>query len=163
MFQFIKGCLSHICAARAPKKLCDATVDETREQSNSFLDWLRNAARRELQRQRDHPVSEEATQERIRNNLNRVRKVCPNLDEAVVHEIAEDEAAVYQLIDDICRRRLQQESPKSEAVEIQMNMMLISGVPVWLVEGELLQRMHLPREERVEQVAVIMVGKVLAP
>jgi len=41
--------------------------------------------------------------------------------------------------------------------------MLIAGVPVWLVEGELLQRMHLPREERVEQVAVIMVGKVLAP
>src|SRR5215469_8288136 len=110
MFQFIKGSLSHICAARAPKKLCDATVDEAKEQSNSFLDWLRDAARRELQQQRDHPVSEEAKQERIRNNLNRVRQVYPNLDEAEVHEIAENEAAVYQLIDDICRRRVQQKS-----------------------------------------------------
>jgi len=159
MFQFIKGCLSHIGGARTPKKRCDATV----EQSNSFLDWLRDAARRELQRQRDHPVSEEAKQETIKNELNRVRQVYPNLDEAVVHAIAEDEAAVYQLIDEICRRRLQAESPNSDAVEIQMSMMLIAGVPIRLVEGELLQRMHLPREERVEQVAVIMVGKVLAP
>jgi hypothetical protein len=41
-----------------------------------------------------------------------------------------------------------------------MGMMWIAHPPIQLVEEALLQRIHLAREEQVQQVAVIMADKV---
>jgi len=119
--------------------------------TNTFLEHLRDAARRELQPQRGHPKSD----------WRRVRDLHPNLDEAAVGEIVENVAGVYQLIDDICRRRLRQEHPKSDDLEVQTMMMTIARPGPRILESALVERMHLPSEERLQQVATIMVDKVL--
>lgn len=139
-------------------------MDETVAKSKSFLEQLRDAARTELERQREHPKSDEAEWEMIRDpSRRRVRQEYPNLDEAAVGEIADNLVSVYQLMDDICRSRLQQERPESDEVQVRMGLMQIPRPPARMVESALVQRMHLPPEERLQQVAKMMVDKVLPP
>lgn len=85
----------------------------------------------------------------------------PNLDEAAVAEIADNVVGVYKLMDDICRSRLQQERPASDEVEVQMRMMMIARPGRRMLDSELVERMHLPTEERVQQDAAILLDKVL--
>lgn len=144
MYELIKGAWRILRAATAPKKLDTATADE-------IFDQLRDAARRELHRKPQYPESD----------FTRVRDQHPNLDEAAVREMVENVAVVYQRIDDICRRRLQLKHPKKDEVEIQMNMMMIARPGPRMLENELVERLHLPVEERLQQVAAIMVDKVL--
>jgi hypothetical protein len=88
--------------ARTPKKPDDATADESVEKSNTFLEQLRGAARRELKRQRGDPKSAwKRERGDPKSAWRRMRDSYPNLDEAAVDEIVENVAEVYQLIDDI--------------------------------------------------------------
>lgn len=136
-------------------------MDEGMKDSSDFLKWLRDAALRELQRQQNQPESigteiKELSQKRLRQGH-------PDWDDASVREIAEEMACVYQRLREVCRGRLQQARPDLDDVGVQMRMMLISHPPIQLVESELLRRMHLAQQDRVQQVAVIMADKVLEP
>jgi len=92
----------------------------------------------------------------------RLRQGHPDWDDASVTEIAEEMAGVYRRLREVCRGRLRQARPDLDDVGVQMHMMLIAHPPIQLVESELLRRMHLAPEERVQQVAVMMADKVLA-
>ena len=134
-------------------------MDEGMESSNDFLEWLRESARRELQRRQDHPESDEAQmRDMIRRQL---RHEHPDWDESALAEIEEDMAGVYRLLPEVCRERLRQARPNLDEVELQMVIMLNARPPNRLVERELLRRMHLASGERVQQVAVMMADKVL--
>jgi len=137
-------------------------VDKPVENSNPFREWLRNAARKESQRQQEHPKSDEATWAGTKElSRRRLQQAYPNLDEAAVGEIVENVADVYQVIPAICRRRLQQERSTLDELEVQMVMMLIARPPIQMVESALIQKMHLPAEDRIQQVAAMMVDRIL--
>ena len=103
----------------------DAAMDDWIESGKHLS--LRAAALRELQRQQDQPEADDAM---IRDLSRRqLRQGHPDWDEAVLAEIAEDMAGVYQVLLEVCRSRLRQARPHFDAVEVQMTMMEIAHPP----------------------------------
>ena len=159
MYQLIRDALRRLVPRERPK-LTDAAADETAEEK-SMLQVLREEARRRV-RQGDPKLDEAAIEISREWTRMRMRQEHPNLDEAAVGEIVENVERVYQLITDICRRRVQEKHPKLDEVDVEVTMMLIAKPPMQMVESALVQRMHLPAEERMQQVAMIMVDKVFS-
>jgi hypothetical protein len=71
---------------------------------------------------------------------------------------------MVQLIEDAYRRRLLETRPP-DWLPIDESAMMHSMPlpPQWLVEKALAERMHLPEDERMRQVAELMVVKHLLP
>lgn len=136
MFQLIRDACRRRVQRELPK-LDEAAVGETVEEKQSMSQLIRDACRRRVQQEH------------------------PKLDEAAVEEIVENVQRVYQLIPDACRRRVQQERPELDEAAVDEIMMWIPSPPMRLVESALVQRMHLPEEERMQQVAMMMVSKLL--
>jgi len=122
---------------------------------------IRDACRRLVQR--EHPkLDEGAVDHLIRDACRRrVQQEHPKLDEAAVDEIVESVRRVYQLIPDACRRRVQQKHPELEEAAVDEILIQIPMPPMRLVESAVVQRMHLPEEERMQQVTTMMVPKLL--
>ena len=134
-------------------------MDEGMKDNNDFVKWLRDAARIELQRKQNQPESIDAEMREL--NRQRLRQGHSDWDEATLTEIAEEMARVYRRLLEVCRERLRQARPDLDEVGVQMHVMLIAYPSTQLVERELLRRMHLAPEERVQQVAVMMADNVL--
>jgi len=92
-----------------------------------------------------------------------VQQENPQLDGAAVDEIVKNVQRVYQLIPDACRRRLMQERPNLDKAALDKIVMYIPFPPIRLVEEALVQRTQLPEEDRMQQVAELMVRKHLLP
>ena len=65
-----------------------------------------------------------------------------------------------RLINDACRRRIQQERPDLDEFGIDEFMKFIPFPPMLMVVSALAERMHLSEEERKQQVATMMARKV---
>ena len=128
-----------------------------------FSQFLRDAARKRLQQQRpdlhESPVGEALDRESCRNRL---RHDHPNIDEAGVDEMIIDMERVYRLIPGMCRRRVQQNRPNLDELDVEAVIMLTATPPPGVVANSLIQGIHLPREERIQEVAMMMVEKILS-
>lgn len=128
-----------------------------------FSQFLRDAARKRLQRQRpdlhESPIGDPLDRDSCRSRL---RQDYPNLDEAGVDEMLIDVGRVYQLILGMCRRRVQQNRPNLDELDVEVIIMLTATPPPGLVANSLSQRIHLPREERIQEVAMVMLERVLS-
>lgn len=128
-----------------------------------FSQFLRDAARKRLQQQRpdlhESPVGEALDRESCRNRL---RHDHPNIDEAGVDEMIIDVDRVYGLIPGMCRRRVQQNRPNLDELDVEAVIMLTATPPPGVVANSLIQGIHLPREERIQEVAMMMVEKILS-
>jgi len=128
-----------------------------------FSQFLREAARKRLNRQHpdlhESPIGDPLARDSCRSQL---RQDYPNLDKAALGEMMEDIDRVYQLIPGMCRRRVQQNRPNLDELEVEVILMLTATPPPRVVANSLFQRIqHLPREERIKEVAMMMVVKVL--
>jgi len=135
-------------------------MDEGMTDSSDFLEWLRDAALRELQRQQNQPESVGAEMREL--SRKRLRQGHPDWDDASVTEIAEEMAGVYRRLREVCRGRLRQARTRLRRCRSTDAHDSDCSSPNPIVESELLRRMHLAPEERVQQVAVMMADKVLA-
>ena len=79
-------------------------------------------------------------------------------------QIGEEMERMPQLITDAYRERLKQRSPRLDEATMDNNIMLFMPMPpARLVESALAERMHLPEEARMQEVAMLIVVRHLLP
>jgi hypothetical protein len=70
---------------------------------------------------------------------------------------------MVELIEDAYIRRIQEGRPPMDKSTLEGHLRFMPIPPTWLVEKALAERMHLHEEERMQQVAHLMVMKHLLP
>jgi hypothetical protein len=94
----------------------------------------------------------------------RLEQEHPEFDEKTVDQIVEEMDRMPQLITDAYRKRLQQRCPRLDEATMDNNIMLAMPMPpARLVESALVERMHLPDEARMQEVAMLIVVRHLLP
>jgi hypothetical protein len=93
-----------------------------------------------------------------------VKQEHSKLDEKTVDQIVEEMERMPQLIRDAYRKRFQQGRPQPlDEATMEDHLNLNPMPPLGVVERALAERMHLPKEVRMQQVAILMVDKYLLP
>jgi hypothetical protein len=81
-----------------------------------------------------------------------------------VDQIVEEMERMPQLLRDAYRKRFQQGRPQPlDEATMEDHLNLNPMLPLRVVERALVERMHLPKEVRMQQVAILMVDKYLLP
>ncbi len=94
----------------------------------------------------------------------RLEQEHPEFNEKTVDQIVEEMERMPQLITDAYRERLKQRSPRLDEATMDNNIMLFMPMPpARLVESALAERMHLPEEARMQEVAMLIVVRHLLP
>src|SRR6266849_1995903 len=94
----------------------------------------------------------------------RLEQEHPEFNEKTVDQIVEEMERMPQLITDAYRERLKQRSPRLDEATMDNKIMLFMPMhPARLVESALAERMHLPEEARMQEVAMLIVVRHLLP
>jgi len=86
----------------------------------------------------------------------RLEQEHPEFDEKTVNQIVEEMDRMPQLIRDTYRKRVQLGRPQLDEATLDNIMLMMPMPPTWLVERALTERMHLPEEVRMQEVAMLM-------
>jgi predicted anti-sigma-YlaC factor YlaD len=78
-----------------------------------------------------------------------------------VQKIVEEVPRSYQFIRDACRTRVQGERPQLDEAAVDEFLKMVPMPPIRMVEKALADRLHLPEAERMQQVAAMIVPKLL--
>ena len=93
-----------------------------------------------------------------------VKQEHSKLDEKTVDQIVEEMERMPQLLRDAYRKRFQQRRPQPlDEATMEDHLNLNPMPPLRVVERALVERMHPPKEVRMQQVAILMVDKYLLP
>ena len=126
--------------------------------------FIRDSSRRQRQLEHEHPKFDEETRRISRDaRRKRLEQEHPKLDEKTVDQIVEDMERMPQLLRDAYRKRLQQRCPRLDEATLDINTFLMPMPPQQLVERALIERMHLPEEVRMQEVAMLIVIRHFLP
>ena len=161
MYRLIRDAWRSLVRREHPK-LHEEPVGNTAESWLQFEQLLRDAARKRLQQGHPEsgeptPLSDTCTRDSCRR---RVQQQYPNLQPPALDEIVEDVACVYRSIKRICRSREQRRHPKLDEIGVEVLVMLTSIPPIKMVENALFERIHLCREKRVQEVAIMITERL---
>ncbi len=93
-----------------------------------------------------------------------VKQEHSKLDEKTVDQIVDEMERMPQLLRDAYRKRFQERRPQPlDEATMEDHLNWIPMPPLRFVEIALVERMHLPKEVRMQQVAILMVDKYLLP
>lgn len=93
-----------------------------------------------------------------------VKQEHSKLDEKTVDQIVDEMERMPQLLRDAYRKRFQERRPQPlDEATMEDHLNSIPMPPLRFVEIALVERMHLPKEVRMQQVAILMVDKYLLP
>jgi len=93
-----------------------------------------------------------------------VKEEHSKLDEKTVDQIVDEMERMPQLLRDAYRKRFQERRPQPlDEATMEDHLNWIPMPPLRIVEIALVERMHLPKEVRMQQVAILMVDKYLLP